>query len=149
MQQLLAAFGIDWHLLIAQAVNFGVVLVALWYFLYRPLSAMLAKRRDLVAKGVEDARLAGEKLASADSTAHARVQEAETEAESIVASARDAATSERARIMKEAEARAAQAEADARARAEEDAAKVRRETEKDIARVAILAAEKVMRESHD
>lgn len=148
MTQLLAAFGINWHLLLAQAVNFGVVLVALWYFLYRPLSAILAKRSAVVAKGVEDAKLANEKLAAADGEAETRVRGAETEAEGIVASAREAAGAERARIMKEAEVRAAQTEADARARAEEDAAKVRRETEKDIARVAILAAEKVMRESH-
>ena len=37
MNELFAAFGIDWKLLLAQGVNFGIVLVALWYFLYRPV----------------------------------------------------------------------------------------------------------------
>ena len=45
MQELFSAFGVNWKLLIAQAVNFGIVLVALRYFLYTPVLEMLEKRR--------------------------------------------------------------------------------------------------------
>jgi hypothetical protein len=34
MAQLFSAFGLELPLLIAQAVNFAVLMVALWYFLY-------------------------------------------------------------------------------------------------------------------
>lgn len=146
MQQLLSAFGIDWHLLVAQAVNFSIVLVALTYFLYKPVLATLVKRRDMVAKGVEDATRAGEILASADGEASKRVNAAEKEAGAIVEHARHTATDERVKILKEAEERATRVALDAEARAQEIAAKSLRESEKEIARLTLLAAEKVMRE---
>lgn len=149
MEQLFEAFGVNVSLLIAQAVNFAIVLVALWYFLYKPVLSVIAKRRALVAKGVEDAAEAADKLARADEEAHSRVTAADAEAEAIVSAARDAATTEKARLLKEAEARAVAVTRDAELRAEEAAKKAERESEKDIARVAILAAEKILKERHD
>lgn len=149
MQQLLDAFGIKWDLLLAQAVNFAIVLIALWYFLYKPVLAMLEKRKELVAKGVADAQLAGEKLAGADSEASKRVNAAEGEAEEIVAAARESANAEKARLLKEAEARATAVAQDAEARANESMERARRESESEIARLAILAAEKVLKAHHD
>ncbi len=146
MNQLFSAFGIDWHLLLAQVVNFGIVLLALWYFLYKPVMATLDKRREMIAKGVDDARKAGEKLAGADEAAAARVADADKKADGILATAREAANKEKASIVSAAEARAAQVAADAEARATEEVARARRESEKDIARLSLLAAEKVIRE---
>jgi F-type H+-transporting ATPase subunit b len=147
MDQLLEAFGIDWKLLIAQMVNFGVLLVALWFFLYKPVMKMLDERAKKIAQGVEDAERATEKLAGADQEAGKVVAKADVEASEIVASARTAANDEKARIMKEAEARAAQVVADADARAKEAAAKALRDSEKEIARLAVLAAAKVAKGS--
>lgn len=144
MQQLLSAFGVNWSLLLAQAVNFAIVLVALWYFLYKPVNAMLTKRQEMIAKGVTDAAQAGEIFARADSEAAVRVQTADATAEKIVASAREAATTEKTRLLKEAEERAAIIAKDAEARAAESLERARRESESDIARLAVLAAEKVL-----
>ena len=146
MEQFLEAFGIDWKLLIAQAVNFGVLLFVLTYFLYKPVLKTLDERKQKIAQGVEDAEAAEKKLAEADSVVSERLQGAESEAESIVASARDTAGSERNRIVKEAEARADAIAADAEARAAEAQAKALRESEKEIARLAILAAAKTINE---
>lgn len=149
MEQLFEAFGVNVSLLIAQAVNFAIVLVALWYFLYKPVLAAITERQQLVAKGVEDAALASEKLARADDEAQLRVTAADEEAEAIVSAAREAATSEKARLLKEAELRAVAVTRDAEERAIEAAAKAKRESEKDIARVAILTAEKILKEKYD
>ncbi len=146
MDQLFSAFGIDGKLLIAQLINFGVLFVGLTYLLYKPVMKTLDERREKVAQGVLDAQAASEKLATADEEASIKVKGAETEAEGIVASARDLAGTEKARIVKEAEARAQALEADATARAKETAAKALRESEQEIARLAVLAAEKVLRE---
>ncbi|MBU6490559.1 ATP synthase F0 subunit B [Patescibacteria group bacterium] len=149
MQQLLSAFGIDWRLLIAQAVNFGVVIGALWYFLYKPVLAMLAKRQEVIAKGVEDAAHAQAALAGADTEASARVAAADTEAERIVSAAREAGDAEKTRLLKEAEARAVAVAKDAEDRAKEVAARAKRESEKEITRLAILAAEKLLKKHYD
>lgn len=149
MQELIEAFGIDWRLLIAQAVNFGVVLVALWYFLYKPVLSMMTKRQEIVAKGVQDAVTAQEMLSGADAQVQKLVSDADRRAEEIVASARDAATAEKQRLVKEAEVRVASLTKDAQARAEEISAKALRESEQEIARLATLAAEKILRQKHD
>jgi F0F1-type ATP synthase, subunit b len=149
MQQLFSAFGIDWRLLGAQAVNFGVVLVALWYFLYRPVLRTLEKRQKVIAQGVADAAEARELLAGVDQEANTRVKNADVKAESIISAARAAAGAEKAKLLKEAEDRAAAVGRDAEMRAAEAAAHARRESERDIARLAILAAEKVMKQNHD
>lgn len=146
MDQLFAAFGVNWKLLLAQGVNFGIVLLGLWYFLYTPVITTLEARRKLVAKGVEDAQKAERELAGADAAAAERVSKAESEAEDIVLKARKAANEERAAIVSAAQTRAGDLENDAKARAAEEAAQALRASEKEIARLAILAAEKVMRE---
>lgn len=146
MDQLFGAFGIDGKLLLVQLINFGVLFAGLTYLLYKPVMKTLDERREKIAQGVKDAEDAAAKLATADDEAHKTVKQAETEAEGIVSGARDAATAEKARITKEAEQRAAQIEADADARAKETAAKALRESEQEIARLAVLAAEKVLRE---
>ncbi len=149
MQQLFDAFGINWSLLLAQAVNFGIVLIALWYFLYKPVLALLDKRQKVVAKGVEDAARAGELLAGADGEAAKRVTAADEQAESIVAAARESGNLEKTRLLKEAEARAAAVARDAEARASESAARAKRESEREVARLAVLAAEKILKSRHD
>lgn len=147
MEQLFDAFGIDWKLLIAQAINFGVLLAVLTYLLYKPVLKTLDERSALIKKGVVDAEEATKKLEEADDTAKARLQEAEGEAEGLVARARDEAGSERTRIVKEAETRASHIEKDAEARAKEAKEQALKESEREIARLAILAAEKAIRKS--
>jgi len=146
MEQLFDAFGIDWKLLIAQAVNFGVLLIALTYFLYKPVLKTLDERKEKVAKGVLDAEEAAKKLEAADGEVSEKLTSAQSEAETIVSGARETAGAEKTRILKEAEARAADVAADADARAKETAARALRDSEKEIARLAVLAAEKVIRE---
>lgn len=149
MQQLFSAFGVQWDLLIAQAVNFAIVLGALWYFLYKPVLGMLAKRQEMVAKSVAEAAQMEELFKRADGEAESRVHAADKKAEEIVAAARESAGSEKVRLTKEAEERAAAIAKDAEARAAETLLRARRESEQDIARLAVLAAEKVITERHD
>lgn len=144
MGQLFAAFGLNLPVFIAQAVNFAVMLIGLWYLLYKPIGRTLEARRQKIAQGVADAEAASAKLATADAEAEQRVRSAETEAEEILVSARTAGQQERTRIVQDAETRAASVAADADARAKETAARTLRESEKEIARLAVLAAEKVL-----
>jgi len=146
MGALFDAFGIQTHLLIAQAVNFGVLFVVLTYLLYKPVLKTLEERRAVVAKGVEDAREAEEALKGAGEKATEITRGAETEAEGIVSRAKQEAGAERDRLVTEAQSRAESIEADAKRRADEEGKRVMRESEKEIARLAILAAEKAMRE---
>src|SRR3989344_7589595 len=58
MDQILTTLGRDWRLLAIQAFNFGLVLLALWYFLYRPILRMIDARQKKIAEGVKNAERA-------------------------------------------------------------------------------------------
>ncbi len=146
MSELLTAFGINWKLLAAQAVNFGALLFILWYFLYGPLLKMIDERRERVTKGVQDAEEAERKLALAHQEGGSIVGKAAREAEGLVNEARERADVKGSEIIKNAEARAEALLDDAAARAEESQRQALLASEKEIARAAMLAAEKILKE---
>ncbi len=147
MSELLAAFGINWKLLLAQGFNFGVLLLALWWFLYRPVLAMLDERRQVIEKGVKDAEAAAVKLDRADTEGKEVVTKASQAAEALMATARSRAEEKGDAIVEEARAKAEAEIRDARAKAQAEADAIRQASEKEIARAAVLAAEKVLRKT--
>lgn len=147
MSELFATFGINWKLLAAQAVNFGLLLALLWYFLYRPVLAVIDERRRKMAEGVEKAAAAERKLAEAHTEGGEIVGKAAREAEKMVAAARVRAEEKGAGVLKDAQGRADALLAEAAARAEEAHRAALKESEKEIAKTAMLAAEKILKEA--
>ncbi len=148
MGELFAAFGLDWKLLLVQVVNFGVLLLILWKFLYTPVLRMIDKRRGTIAEAVQKAEAADQRLADADQEGKSIVASAGREAEGLVAAGRSKATQEGADILKRTQEKADQLLADAAARAEEAKRQALAAGQKEIARAAMLAAEKILREKH-
>jgi F-type H+-transporting ATPase subunit b len=148
MNELFTTFGINWKLLVIQAVNFSVLLGALSYFLYAPLMKILDERREKIAEGVRAADAAEQRLSHAKAEADGIVGGATLQAESLVASARSSATERGAEILKAAEMRADGVMKDAAARAEEAKRKALSESEREIAKAAMLAAEKILHAKH-
>lgn len=144
MSALLSTFGIDWQLLLAQGVNFIVLVVLLTWLLYKPVLKIVAERQAVITKGVIDAERATQELKDMDARVARHLHKAENEAEEILASARTASVSEKTRLLKEAEDRAALIAKDADTRAEETLSRARRESESEIARLAMLATEKML-----
>ncbi len=145
MGSLFATFGINAQLLLIQAVNFGIVLLVLWYFLYTPLFKVIAERRDKVAKGVADAEAAARSKADIEASRSGILSAAEHEASAVVERAVEEGKGERAAIVKSAQERSDALLADARAQSEEAKRRALADSEKDIARMAVLAAEKILK----
>jgi F-type H+-transporting ATPase subunit b len=127
MGETLNSLGIHWPKLIAQTVNFGIVLFVLWKFAYRPVLAMLELRREKIAESMANAEKIKAELAETEAArqevmlqanaqanklieetraAAARVAEQETRkavaaAEQIIAKAREATVQDHARMLAE------------------------------------------------
>ena len=144
MSELFAAFGINWQLLIVQAINLGILLFVLWYFLYTPILKLIDDRQKKIADGVKTAEAAERKLADAQVEGEGIVGTAAREAETLVATARGRADEKGNEIVKAAEARANAVLEEASARAEEAKRMALSESSKEIARAAMLAAEKIL-----
>jgi F-type H+-transporting ATPase subunit b len=146
MEQLFVAFGVNWKLLMIQAVNFGLLLSVLSYFLYKPVLRIIDERREKIAEGVRTAEAADTRLNDAKHESEQLVGAAAREAEGLVASARARAGEVESGIIRQAEARASATLKDATAQAEEAKRQAVQDSAREIARAALLAAEKILRD---
>ena len=146
MSELFEAFGVNWKLLLIQAVNFGVLLAALSYFLYKPILRIIDERREKVAEGVRLAESASRTLAEAKEEGEQLVGDAAKKAEALAAASRASAEQKGQSLVKDAQARAEQVLAEAQIRAEEVKRQTVAASEREIARAAMLVAEKLLRE---
>jgi F-type H+-transporting ATPase subunit b len=76
--EILRNFGVNPLLLVAQAVNFLIVLYVLKRFLYKPILAVIKKREESIKEGLkqaEEARILMEKTAAREREVAKRAQE--------------------------------------------------------------------------
>ena len=145
MSELFEVFGVNWKLLAVQSFNFGLLLIVLWHFLYKPVLRIIDERRQRIAEGVKKAEEAAAALATSEVEGRGIVSKASREAEGIVAAARSRAEEKGSELLGEVEARAQALISDASARAEETKRQALKQSEREIARAAMLAAEKILR----
>jgi F-type H+-transporting ATPase subunit b len=106
----LSGLGINLGYLIVQILNFGILFVVIYNWVVKPIISMIEKRRETVAQGLEDARIAEEARANA-----------EREAEKIITEAQKRA----AEVVREASERAEAAALEIKSAAEGDVEKIR------------------------
>jgi F-type H+-transporting ATPase subunit b len=145
MSQIIAAFGIDGHLILIQIVNFTILMVALGYFLYNPILNMLREREEKIAQGIRDAESAAQAKSQADIEKQVVLTMAHSEAETINSRAKMSAEVTASEVITKAEETASKVMADAHVKAEQLKNSILKETEAEIAKTAVLAAEKVLR----
>ncbi len=144
MGQILTTFGIDWHLLLINAINFGLLMLGLWYFLYTPLSAMLEARREKVVQGVRDAEQAAHELQAVAETRTQTLAAAGKEADDIISHARAAGSAKNREIVSAAEAASASILKDAEGQAKELKEKAITESKQEVAKLVVLGIEKTL-----
>lgn len=83
-KDLLGTLGINGKLFLAQLVNFGIVLVVMWKWVYTPLVKMMDRRSKEISDGIENAKRAEGRLAEAQAEKDRIVQEAKMEAHTIL-----------------------------------------------------------------
>ena len=147
MSELFATFGVNWKLLLIQAVNFGLLLLILWKFLYTPLMKMLDTRRTTIEEGVRNAEKAEHTLTKIESERGSIVAAATREGEGIVERARKAGSEKERQITAEAEAKAVLHLKSAEREAQELKSKALAESKAEMAKLIVLGAERVIREA--
>jgi F-type H+-transporting ATPase subunit b len=89
--ELLDNLGVDGPKLIAQLINFGIVLLVLWKFAYKPVLEMLETRRQKIAQSMDEAEQIKTELAETQAERDKVMAEANARAEKLIADAREAA----------------------------------------------------------
>lgn len=141
--------GISWNGLLAQIVNFVILLALLYFMAYKPLRRVMEERSRRIREGMEQAEQAAKRLAEADEEVRRRLEEARREGQAILSQA--AALGERLKeeARQEAKAQAEALIARARSAIELEREQAIQRLRQEFADLAILAAEKVLREALD
>ncbi len=82
--EVLHKLGIDWKLLIAQGVNFLILLYILKRFVYKPMLAFLDERAGKIESGLHNAEAATKRLEEAEKEHKELLTEAQKQARNIV-----------------------------------------------------------------
>ena len=143
MESILSTFGIDWRLLVINIVNFGILLLGLWYFLYGPVISMLEERKRKIAEGVAAADKAQKSLMEIETSRDTKLAEAAREADEALAAARAAAAVRERELVAQAQARAESIMLEAQAQAAESKSKAIAESKQEVAKLVVLGIEKV------
>ncbi len=145
----LAHLGIDGKLLLAQVVNFVIVLLVLKRFAYQPMLKLLDERSAKIERGLADAEAAQTKLAEIETREKTVLAEARAEAKKILMDTEVAAKKRDAAKVSETEAHVAKLLAEAEVKIQEDRAKMIEDAKRELSETVMLAVEKVLRGKMD
>jgi F-type H+-transporting ATPase subunit b len=143
------ALGINFGLLIVQIIAFAIVFLTLNAWVYKPMLDMMESRKQKIAQGLEDARVASEARANAEKEAAKVLAEAQAEAGKVVREATERAASAGKDVKAAAEAEAAKAREAAMAEAELERNRILGDLRGQVAALAIAAANKLVGEALD
>ena len=141
--------GINLGLLIVQIIAFAIVFLTLNAWVYRPMLNMMDSRKQKIAQGLEDARVAAEARANAEKEAAKVIADAQTEASKIVREATERASVAGQEVKAAADADAARAREGAIAEAEVERNRILGDLRSQVASLAIAAANKLVGEALD
>lgn len=145
----LTPLGINLTFLISHIVNFLALLLVLRLWAWGPIRRMLEQRREKIAQGLEDARVAAEARANAEKEARSFLAGAQVEANQKVRQASERAEQVAREIRAAAEKEATTIREAAATEAEEARNQALAELRGQVAALAIAAAQKLIGESLD
>ena len=149
MEELIKTFHIDIKLIIAQLVNFAIVLFVLKKYAYGPVLKMMQERTDKIEKGMADAESAGKKILEIAEQEKTVLVEARRQAQEIVTKAEEIAKKNKEEIIVEAKNQSEKILSDSAKKIEQEKNQMLQEVKGQIADLIISATGKVIREKID
>lgn len=141
--------GIKPVLLIAQVINFLILILALKIFLYKPILEILEKRRKKIEESLTHAEKVEKDAAKTEEFRKKTLQKAQAQGEKIIDKAKKRADFERRAILEETHQEAEAILAKARHQAEVDKEKIIDEAKKQIVEFVSLALFQILKKDLD
>lgn len=143
------ALGINLPFLLVQIVNLIIVYTVVAKWIVGPIGGLLERRRQTIAQGLEDARVAAEARANAEKEAAKIIDDARAEASKVVREANERAQDVAKEVRAEAESEAVKAREAALAEAEAERNRILGDLRGQVAALSIAATQKLVGEALD
>ncbi len=143
MGETLQTLGIDLPKLIAQTINFAIVMFVLWKWAYKPVLNMLELRREKIAESMTNADQVKQELANARTKSQEILNEAGTQGNKLIEEARTSAARILEQETQEAIATANDIIAKARQANEAELARMKTELRREVGRLVVSTTARV------
>jgi len=144
MSELINSLGLDWKMLVAQLVNFGILVAVLYFFAYKPLLKVLKKRSKMIAESLDKTEKIDKLLAKTKDDYKAKLAAAQEQSQEILAKSKQEAEKYRlesiAKTQEQMEAMVAQS----RAALQTEKDLLLDDIKKDVADLVVTASKKVI-----
>ncbi len=145
----MAKLGINLGFLLFQIFNFTILVILLYAWAYKPVLKMMSTRKQKIAQGLEDARIASEARANAEQEAARILAEAQNKANQVVRESTERAETAALEIRATAEAEAGKEREAALDEVQAERDRMLGDLRSQVGALAIAAAQKLVGESLD
>lgn len=149
MESLISTFHIDWKIIIAQVINFGIVFAVLYIYALKPLSKLMAERSEKIAKGISDAKSNADVLMNTQKEYDETLRKARMEAQKVFDEGKKEATAKKEQMLNDARLEVENIIAGGKKTLEAEKAKMVEEAKREIATLVISVSEKVLGDKID
>jgi F-type H+-transporting ATPase subunit b len=149
MESIIGTFHIDWKIIIAQALNFGIVFVVLYVFALKPLSKLMNERSEKIAKGIDDAKTNEQLLTKTRAEYDAVLVQARVEANKIFQDTKKEAENEKMLMLEKAKQEVETTIENGKKTLAVEKAKIVEEAKKEIVSLTMAATEKLLSSKQD
>lgn len=138
------AFGVDWKSLLAQFVNFAILMFILHRFAYKPLLKFMQERSAAISRGVRDAKEAKHALEKSQQEHDRLMVEARQKAVAIVDEARKAAETQAAEIIAQAKEEVAKVVSQGKRALQVERSNMIEQVKTDVIGMVVSSTEKIL-----
>ncbi len=143
------ALGLNLGYLFVQIFNFLIIFIVLRAWIFKPILGLLETRREAIARGLEDARIAAEARANAEKDAQDIIAKAQAEASQKTREATERAEEAAREVHAQAEAEAAKAREAALAEVDQERERILADVRGQVAALSMAAAQRLIGEALD
>jgi F-type H+-transporting ATPase subunit b len=148
MEEFVKTFHIDWKLMIAQIINFGLVFLVFYFLAAKPLRKLMKDRTEEIEGGLVNAKTNEELLKATKKEYESALQKARLEADAIFNESKKEVVKKREEMLENAKKEVATMIDAGKKSLEQEKTKMVNDAKNELASLAILAAEKVMQEKN-
>lgn len=144
MSELITNLGIEWHILIAQLINFAILFFVLKKFVYKPVITALKERRETLEGNAQKTKTLEEKLREIEKRKDEALNQARKDSELILERAKISAKETSLKLHEEARKESARIITDGQKKLTAEKEKMIAEAKSEIGSLVILSLQKVL-----
>lgn len=144
MDSFIETFHIDWMTILAQAINFIVVLFVLNFLAIKPLKKMMDERNNNIERGLDDAKKNAEILKNTEKEYEVAISKAKIEAQIIFENGKKDAENKKLEIIEETKKEVENMILNGKKILESEKSKILDEAKKEIVNLVVKSTEKIL-----